>query len=79
MWWTKYDNTIPGATNTTSTNGRIPLGTPGTGDDSYVSTPYVIKDGYTYKMWYAGYDGSKHRIYHATSAQPPRRTIFKFR
>jgi len=67
LTWTKYDNTIPSVSDTTSTNGRIGLGTSGTGDDVHVSNPIVIKDGETYKMWYTGYDGSTYRIYYATS------------
>ncbi|MBI2437538.1 MAG: hypothetical protein HYV36_01820 [Lentisphaerae bacterium] len=56
--WTKYDNSIPAPSDTTSTNGRIPLGTSGRGDDRYVYAPAVIKDGNTYKMWYLGDDGA---------------------
>jgi predicted GH43/DUF377 family glycosyl hydrolase len=67
LTWTKYNNTVPAASNTTSTNGRIPLGTSGTGDDVHAYTPTVIKDGDTYKMWYTGTDGSKYIIYYATS------------
>ena len=65
--WTKYDNTIPDASDTSSTNGRIPLGTTGKGDVGYATNPAVIKDGSTYKMWYAGSDGTTPRIYYATS------------
>ncbi|MBI2441418.1 MAG: hypothetical protein HYV35_08620 [Lentisphaerae bacterium] len=67
LTWTKYSNTIPTNSDTTSTDGRIPTGTAGTGDDAHVITPWVIKDGNTYKMWYAGSDGSYYRIYYATS------------
>ncbi|MBI2438413.1 MAG: hypothetical protein HYV36_06335 [Lentisphaerae bacterium] len=65
--WTKYNNVIPTNSDTTSTNGRIPLGTAGKGDSGNVYTPAVIKDGATYKMWYSGYDGTNLRIYYATS------------
>ncbi len=68
LTWTKYDNTIPSASDTTSTNGRLPLGTSGKGDSSGVSSPSVIKEGTTYKMWYTGFDGSNYRIYYATSS-----------
>ncbi|MCM8786861.1 MAG: hypothetical protein NC935_02275, partial [Candidatus Omnitrophica bacterium] len=64
----KYDNTVPANSDTTSTNGRIPLGTSGKGDSYHVSTPSVIKDGDTYKMWYGGSDGTNWRIYYATSS-----------
>ncbi|MDY6789284.1 MAG: beta-xylosidase, partial [Candidatus Nanohaloarchaea archaeon] len=49
------------------TDGRIPRGTSGTGDDNYAQVPTVIKDNGTYKMWYTGKDGSNNRIYMATS------------
>ncbi len=64
--WTKYDNTVPTASDTTSTNGRIPLGTAGKGDDNGVCMPAAIKDGSTYKIWYSAHDGSNYRIYYAT-------------
>ncbi|MBI2437229.1 MAG: hypothetical protein HYV36_00235 [Lentisphaerae bacterium] len=68
LTWAKYDNTIPAPSDTISTNGRIPLGTAGKGDDVYAYTPIVIKeDDSTYKMWYTGYDGTNWRIYYATS------------
>ncbi|MBU1119768.1 hypothetical protein KKA50_01040, partial [Patescibacteria group bacterium] len=66
--WTKYDNTIEGPSDTTGTNGRIPLGTSGKGDEDYIYSPTVIKDGDMYKMWYTGEDAdSITRIYYATS------------
>jgi len=67
LTWTKYDNTIPPASDTTFTNGRLPLGTSGKGDDAHAFNPAIIKDGSTYKMWYTGHDGSNMRVYHATS------------
>lgn len=65
--WTKYDNTVPSNSDTTSTNGRIPLGTTGKGDDQHIISGSVIKDGSTYKMWYSGNDSSYWRVYYATS------------
>ena len=50
LTWTKYNNNIPANSNTTSTDGRIPLGTDGTGDDYYTLPAKVIKDGDIYKM-----------------------------
>ncbi|MBI2437273.1 MAG: hypothetical protein HYV36_00455 [Lentisphaerae bacterium] len=70
LTWTKYNNTIPTNSDTTSTAGRIPIGTSGKGDDVYVYAVTVIKDGSTYKMWYGGYDGGTNRIYHARSVSP---------
>ncbi len=67
LTWTKYDNNIPAVSDGSSTNGRIPTGTIGTGDDGGTSSPSVIKDGNTYKMWYSGSDGSNIRLYYATS------------
>jgi len=66
--WTKYNNTKPSASDTTSTDGRIPIGTSGKGDSKHACYPCVIKDGSTYKMWYTGSDGSILRIYYATSS-----------
>jgi predicted GH43/DUF377 family glycosyl hydrolase len=54
--WTKYEN-----------NPVLDLGANGEWDDVYVEEPSVILDGGTYKMWYAGYDGSNIRIGYATS------------
>jgi predicted GH43/DUF377 family glycosyl hydrolase len=68
LTWTKYNNTIPSDSDTTSTDGRIPLGTSGKGDAGGASSPSVIKDGSVYKMWYTGYDASwNRRTYYATS------------
>lgn len=67
LTWTKYDNTIPVASNNSSTNGRIPLGTNGSGDEQTLSAPSVIKDDGIYKMWYTGKGGNSNRIYYATS------------
>ncbi|MBM3239118.1 T9SS type A sorting domain-containing protein [Candidatus Poribacteria bacterium] len=36
-------------------------------DGDFVSQPTVLYDGAQYRMWYAGYDGSKMRIGYATS------------
>ncbi len=68
LTWTKYNNSIEAPSNTTGTNGRIPLGVAGSGDDDGTHYPVVIKDGSTYKMWYSGSDGTNNRIYYATSS-----------
>jgi len=48
-------------------NPILELGEPGTWDDYGTDHPMVIKDGTTYEMWYAGYDGDSHgRIGYAT-------------
>ena len=65
--WTKYNNAIESPSDTTGTDGRIPLGTNGKGDDNWTATPSVLKINGGYKMWYAGHDGSTARIFHATS------------
>lgn len=63
----KYDSTLPADSDSTSTNGRVPLGTNGKGDDKHATAPCVIWDAGVYKMWYTGNDGSVERIYYATS------------
>lgn len=68
LTWTKVNNAIPSNSDTSSTDGRIPLGTSGTGDDAHTFDGAVIKDGSTYKMWYSGHDGTNWRIYYATSS-----------
>ena len=67
--WTKVSNMVQNASNTTSSWGRIPLGTTTRGDTNNVMWPSVIKDGDTYRMWYAGQGGTPYtyRIFHATS------------
>jgi len=37
------------------------------GEDLGLITPSVLKNGTTYHMWYAGWDGSDYRIFYATS------------
>lgn len=69
LTWTKYDNTIEAPSDTTGTNGRIPLGTTGKGDVLGALWCSVIKDGLTYKMWYSGLNSNNvyYQIYYATS------------
>ena len=62
--WTKYDNTTPALSDNTSTNGRIPMGTTGKGDQIHAYTCYVILDNDIYKTWYTGYCTS-YDIYYA--------------
>jgi len=71
LTWNKYNNVAEARSNTTGTEGRIPLGmaTTGIGDRAHVYHPSVIRDGDTYKMWYTGEDsGNVPRIYMATSS-----------
>jgi hypothetical protein len=63
----KYNNTVPSNSDTSSTNGRIPLGTGGKGDEHHTQFSSVIKDGDSYKIWYTGSDGSTDRIYYVYS------------
>jgi hypothetical protein len=44
--WTKYDNTIPSASDTICNNGKLARGISG-GDSAGVISPCVIKDGST--------------------------------
>jgi len=55
--WTKH-----------ASNPVLGFGPSGSWDSSQLSLPMVIKDGATYKMWYAGYNGTYWRIGYATSA-----------
>lgn len=52
----------------TNNNIILDLGTSGDWDDAHVWSPYVIKDGNQYLMWYNGNDGSNNRIGLATSS-----------
>jgi predicted GH43/DUF377 family glycosyl hydrolase len=69
--WVKYCNDpAPNAdAGTGSTSGRVGRGTSASmGDYTHAHTPWVIKDGSVYRMWYSGYDNSsQYRIYSATS------------
>jgi len=69
LTWTKNNNSIPTPSDTTSTDGQIPLGTAGSGDSQKVSMPTVLigSDG-LYRMWYGGFDGTNWRIFYATSS-----------
>ncbi len=64
-----YATSSDGITWTKSASSPVlNLGTSGAWDDVHVSHPSVILDGSTYKMWYAGYDGSLWKIGYATSS-----------
>ena len=58
LTWTKYNNSVPGASDGLSSNGTIPIGSGDRGDSTDALTPAVIKDGPIFKMWYVGYDNS---------------------
>ncbi|UCH90156.1 MAG: hypothetical protein JSV49_05840 [Thermoplasmata archaeon] len=49
-------------------NPVLDIGPPESWDDAHVSTPTIIYDGDTYRMWYSGHDGSTNRIGYATSS-----------
>jgi len=66
LTWTKQNNTTELASNSTGTDGRLPLGISGSGDDSNIYVPSVIKINNTYRMWYGGTNGTNYRIYSAT-------------
>jgi hypothetical protein len=65
--WVKYNSQIPPASDTVSTDGRISIGTPGSADSYRAYPGPVLKEGDTYRMWYAGYTGNNVRVFHATS------------
>lgn len=78
MWTVKkYNNTTPPNTDTgqVSTDGRIGIGSAGTGDAFGVYSPFVLKDeddpnpNHRYKMWYTGLESSinQGKIYMAVS------------
>ena len=54
--WTKYHG-----------NPVLDVGPSGTWDDVRALAPCVLYDGFEYKMWYEGNDGSNYRIGYATS------------
>lgn len=55
--WAKYPN-----------NPMLINGAAGTWESKNVEAPFVLFDGTEYKMWYAGFDGTKLRIGLATSS-----------
>jgi predicted GH43/DUF377 family glycosyl hydrolase len=77
MWSGGFDGTTPRIGYFSSPDGIIwtpyaenpvlDVGGAGSWDDERVLYPYVLFDGNTFHMWYAGYDGSNVRIGYATS------------
>lgn len=76
MWYTGGDGGVNDRIGyATSNNGTawaklgvvLPLGNQGEWDENGVSTPCVIKDGATYKMWYTGVSAGGGDIGYATS------------
>ncbi|MBI5287134.1 MAG: hypothetical protein HY878_06050 [Deltaproteobacteria bacterium] len=76
MWFSGFNGTrvrIGHATSNDGINwGRSPLGPVMEPDEKGwnrfgVAYPSVVKDSGVYKMWYAGYDGLRHKIGYATS------------
>jgi len=69
-WYTGYDGSTyrilyaegPDGINWSNHEMVIDKDVEGTYDTSHAYTPSVILDGGTYKMWYAGFDGSNNRI-----------------
>lgn len=78
MWYVGYNNSNYRIGYATSSDGIswskygsnpvITVGAGGTWDDAHVAYSTVILDGSTYKMWYAGHDGSTWKIGYATSS-----------
>ncbi|MFZ5987347.1 MAG: hypothetical protein ACOYWZ_09535 [Bacillota bacterium] len=75
MWYTGYNGTNERILYATSTDGEnwtghtlaVNIGSGATGYNSVHScAPTAIKDGSTYKMWYAGYNGTNLRILYAS-------------
>jgi len=76
IWYTGYDGSSHRIIYATSTDGIswsnfqlvINKNSEGTYDTSRAHVPFVIKESNNlYKIWYAGYNGSKDRILYATS------------
>jgi len=72
LTWTKLDNSVPAASDTSSTNSRIALGTNTKGDDTriYSGGNSIITDGSILRYYYCGHDGATVRIYMATADIP---------
>jgi len=70
LTWTKKNNVVPDATNKSSTDGRLGLGLPGTGDETYVGACDVVYFNSKFYMWYIGMaEGEEpRRIFEATSS-----------
>lgn len=69
LTWKKVDNKIPAPSNAESTNGRIPLGLAGKGDEEHSRNPSVIYQDGKYLMWYSGSRMNEgDSIYQATSS-----------
>ncbi len=76
MWYTGYDGSNNRVLYADSSDGVtwnkqglvLDIGTSGATDDAHISSPFVMKEGATYKMWYGGHDGSNYRMHYATSA-----------
>ncbi|MEI8083039.1 MAG: hypothetical protein WCI74_14475, partial [Actinomycetes bacterium] len=66
LTWTKKDNTVPAPSDTTSTAGRIPLGSVGQGDDTHTYSPSCVDEGRSLRFWYSGTRASTGRVYSAT-------------
>lgn len=66
--WSKYNNAVLEINDNYGTEGRIPLGSDGRGDDAGTHSPAVVKlDDGSYVMIYSGNDGTRDRMYKATS------------
>lgn len=58
LTWTKVDNSIPENSDSTTTNGRMSLGTPGKADSISVGEPEVFDRGSYLQMFYLGKDAN---------------------
>ncbi len=68
LTWTKYNNTIPSTSDTTSTDGRIPKGNAGRLDSTGVLLTSGLLDNNVFKIWYSGYSGTNWRGAYATAS-----------
>lgn len=77
MWYSGYDGFRFRIGHATSQDGIIwvkdtlnpvlNVGSPGSWEDMFVTSPCVIRNGATFHLWYDGGDGTFERIGHATS------------
>ncbi len=78
MWYSGHDGTNYKIGYATSNDGInwvkhggnpiLSLGSSGSWEDEGVSSPSIFYDGFSYKMWYTGFDGANRRIGYATSS-----------
>jgi len=75
MWYSGYDGSHYRIFYATSADGLtwnrqrlvLDIGPNGSYDDNFAVSPFVLKEGSAYRMWYSGNDGAHVRLLYATS------------